>query len=98
MAIKNCPVAGYEDFIIEYPDELLVEHQQQYVGGVQQAFEQHQNLTVQDVRFYGAKALCSRFEGAPEGPVTKWPLAVFSWFMNTVYYGHYDKAINPPND
>lgn len=96
--LKNCPIAGYEEFLIEYPDELLVEHQHQYAAAVMKAFEDHAELTEQEARFYGAKGLCSRFEGAPDLPVKKWPLAVFSWFMNLVYYDLYHPAINPPKN
>jgi hypothetical protein len=98
MTTVNCPVEGWGDFVIEYPDELKVKHQQLYLAGVQKALEEHEGITVQMVRFYGARALCSRFEGAPDAPVEEWPLAAFSWFMNTVYYGHYDKAVSPPKN
>lgn len=96
MATKNCPVAGYEDFVVEYPDELLVKHQKQFARALQAAVEEYgvDNLRLDEARFYGARAICAKFEGAPDRPLDEWPLAVFRWFMGEVY-DHYDAAASP---
>ena len=98
-----CPIAGYEKFEIEFPDEWLVGDYEKFVQGQLAAREAGlfgDQSPVNTARFYGCKAACSVFKGGPDKPVEQWPLAVYLWFLEAVYYGAagLDKAINPPKN
>ena len=102
MPKLNCPVEGYEDFVIEfpaYPDELKVKHQRMFARAAQHLMdEEGDDALIQDVRFVGSKAICSVWE-EPESlrnlDLEDWPMAVFQWVLNVVYFANYDKAANP---
>jgi len=103
MPKLTCPVKGQEAFNIEFPDEWLMGDYEKFVRGMQTAQAEkkfNNNSSVNVARFYGCKAVCSLFEGAPEKPLELWPLAVFMWFLNALYYGEtgLDKALNPPKN
>lgn len=101
MTIKTCPIEGYQDFTIEYPDELRVRHQRIFATAVSEAIDQAggpDNIMLQAARFYGCKALCSRFENAPTVDLDDWPLAVFNWFLDVLYFSYYEPAVTPPKN
>jgi hypothetical protein len=105
MIKAKCPVAGYENFTIEYPAELKRKHQRVYAQAVSDFLEREQaagrtlnEIPLEDARFCGAQALCSVFKNPPDADVDEWPLAVYRWFMDTVYWDHYEKAVNPPKN
>ena len=103
MPKLSCPVEGHKDFTIEFPDTWQVRHYEQYISGMAEAKASKlfdDTSAVNTARFYGCKAVCSRFDGAPDAPLEEWPLAVFLWFMQAVYYGPQglDAALNPPKN
>lgn len=98
---KNCPVKGYEDFTIEFPDEFEVGHYEQFIQGMNDAREAglfNDQSSLSEARFYGCKALCTTFENAPDRPLKNWPLAVFLWFVNTIFHDRLEPALNPPKN
>jgi hypothetical protein len=101
MAKKSCPVKGYKGLVIEYPDDLLVEHENIFATAVHAAMQKKPESTPNVWRFEGCRALCKTFEvpdSLKDKPVEKWPLAPFKWVLNTVYYDHYEPAANPPKN
>lgn len=94
-----CPIEGHENFVVELPDVFLVRHHEQYTRGISQAREKgliDEKSSINLIRFYGSQALCTKFENAPAGEIDDWPLAVYMWFLDAVYYDRFDKALSPP--
>jgi hypothetical protein len=97
---KSCPVPGYTEVEIEFPDELLVKHQRMYGQAVRAAIEANENVSVDEARFIGCKAICTEWNvpaALDERPLEDWPLGVFRWVVDTVY-PHYELAANPPKN
>ncbi len=104
MPKLTCPVKGYEKFTVQFPDSWEVRHYEQFVQGMAGARSEklfNDESPVNTARFYGCQAVCSVFENAPDKPLEKWPLAVFLWFMDAVYYNTetgLDSALTPPKN
>jgi hypothetical protein len=103
MPKLQCPVEGHQDFTIEFPDIWQVRHYEAYVQGMAEARSDglfDDESPVNTARFYGCRAACQIFNAPPAGPLEDWPLAVFLWFMQAVYYGPQglDTALNPPKN
>lgn len=102
MAEKFCPVEGFENFVIDYPDDLKRGHMRVYADAVTEFIAADgrdlDEIPMEDCRFAGTRALCTRFENPPDEDVDEWPLAVYRWFMDTVYWDHYEPAANPPKN
>lgn len=100
MPKKKCPIAGYEAFEVEVSEPITVRDYDKFVRGMQTAQAEKKfddNSSVNVARFYGCMAMVET-TGAPAEDVEAWPLEVFIWFLDTVYYQRLDKALNPPKN
>lgn len=95
MASVTCPVAGFESVKLTLPDEWLVKHNEAFWSGVRQAGD---DVSMNTALLFGSVAVCEKIEGLPEGSPLEWPLPVFHWIVNTVYYDNLQKALNPPKN
>jgi hypothetical protein len=96
----TCPIEGFETFVVDVPAVFTVRHYDQFVRGMaaaQAAKKFTDESPVNVARFYGCRAVCPGAD-APAGEVEDWPLAVFVWYLETVYYQRLDKALNPPKN
>ena len=103
MAVKTCPVKGYEKFTITIPNEWKVKHGRAWAMGLRAALEakpekDRGEVDVNTLRMYGCLALCEQVDNPPPGPVDDWPLAVGMWLLETVYAGNFEAAYYPPKN
>ena len=93
MATTKCPIPGFENVTLTYPDRWAVKHHTLFYSAVREAGEE---ATQGTQWLYGSVAVCDKIEGLPEGvPVSEWPLELFNWIVQTVYWGSFEKALNP---
>lgn len=102
MPTESCPVKGFEDFTITYPDEgeWIVRHRILFGKGVDKAIETFgDECDIQVRQFLGTLAVC-KVENRPTMPIDKWPLPVYAWVLDTVYYGPggYREAVSTPKN
>lgn len=98
MPIAKCPVKGFEDVTITYPDEWLMKHIDQFYVGLSKAPE---NSAPSTKEIYGSIALCDTIDGIDLTNVSEAPIAYrdfFIWLVNEVYVTSYVEAITVPNE
>lgn len=85
MPTIQCPIEGFENVTISYPDEWLMKHIDQWHYGRSQAPENASPLTQET---FGAIALCDKIEGIDLANITELPLryvGLFRWLRDVVY-------------
>jgi hypothetical protein len=95
MPTVVCPVEGFEEVSVTYPDEWLYKHFEQYHFGVSQAPD---NATEATKETYGSIALCDKIEGIATDDLFNLPLHAikfFNWLKQEVYFS-YLLAVSPP--
>jgi hypothetical protein len=94
----TCPFEGFEEISLTFPDqrEWKVRHSEMFWRAYRDAGEK---ATLNTALLHGCVAVCEKIEGLPADiPLDEWPLQVFLWIINEVYYGGLDKATNPPKN
>lgn len=91
MPTVACPIEGLEDVKITFPDEWLIKHNEIFWAGVREAGE---NVTWNTGLLYGCIAVV-KIEGLDSEKPGEWPLQVFNWIIQTIYYDSLHKALNP---
>jgi hypothetical protein len=92
-----CPLKGYEDVAVEFPDEWFMRHVDQYWAGSNKAAEGASMFTRE---LYGAIALCDKIEGLDVKDLAAKPLAfypVLNWLRTTVLGSYYAAMEIPKN-
>lgn len=95
MPTVICPVEGFEEVSITYPDVWLYRHFEQYHLGVSQAPD---NSTEATKETCGTVALCDRIEGIDIKDLFNQPLYIIrfiKWLRQEVYLS-YLMAVSPP--
>ena len=87
----QCPVEGFDNVVIELPDQWLVRHNEAFWRAYREAGEVSHTTGL----LYGSVAVCDKIDGLPDTPPLEWPLEVFAWLINTVYRDGLEVALNP---
>lgn len=96
MKRAACPVAGFEAVEIVFPGVWLVRHNEAFWAAYREAGE---TISHNTALLHGCIAVCDEIKGLPtDKPVGEWPLAVFIWFIDTVFHQGLEKALNPPKN
>lgn len=98
MPTVNCPLEGFEDVQITYPDEWLVKHRDMFFYGWSQPPEDSAPSTKET---YGAIALCEKIDGLDIKNLAELPMSyihVLNWIRDTVFVKGYLEAIEPPKN
>jgi hypothetical protein len=97
MPTVQCPVEGFEEIRVTYPDEWLMKHIDQFYAGTQKSAE---GCAPSTKELYGVIALCEKIEGIDLSKISEAPLTYrpfFVWLVLEVYINSYLKAITIPN-
>ena len=98
MPSENCPVEGYQNVKIRYPDEWLMIHMDLFWEGYIQAPD---NAAPATKEIFGTIALCEEIDGLDVSNIGQLPLSArlfFKWLVETVYYDSYLAAVEPPKN
>lgn len=96
MATVVCPLEGFEQVEIIYPDEWLMKHIDQFNVGYYTAADNAANSTKE---LFGTLALCDSIKGIDTDSLGDMPLSykpMFNWLVKEVYL-KYIKAMTVPN-
>lgn len=83
MPTVKCPIEGYEDVTLTYPDEFTVEHNDRFW----MAFNQQvgNEGIMRTGRVMGCAAICEVSGGNLNGDPKTWPLVPATWIVKVVY-------------
>lgn len=98
MPTIQCPLDGFEDVKVTYPDEWLYKHIDVFYRGIQSAPD---NSSPGTQELLGTLALCDDLEGIDIKNIDDLPIKyrqVFRWLVRTVYIDSYLQAITIPNE
>ena len=89
MPTEKCPIEGFEEIEITFPDHWLVKHNEIFWKAYREAGEVSHNTAL----LYGSVAVCSEIKGVPDD-CAEWPLEIFHWFIDTIYNQSLQTALN----
>lgn len=95
MERVECAVAGYENFVILFPQPLLVRHHEAYSRGARKAGDEFgPGVSAGSEWFLGVLEMCE-FENKPDGDFLDWPIELFNFVIEEIYQNRFREALYP---
>lgn len=90
-----CPVEGFDDFVVLFPQPLLIRHVEAYSRGSRKAGAEFGPGVSAGVQWFSGIIELCEFENKPEGDPMDWPIELFNFIVDDIYLALFQGAINP---